>query len=338
MMNYWKLKGVWISNRGKEQLQKLSIENIKSIAVIRHAALGDMVLTRNFLIEAKELFPNAKITLSVVSNYTRGVPSDLIDILHTINLNDKNKNNIAHLVRSSKQLGDHDLIFDLATTSRSIWLCKLNKAKLKIGFPYRLTYRYLFYDITVHRSDVNFEADDMLSLLKPFGLKISYPLKFKMPGSSIVREKPYVLYFTSASTPDKCWPAENFAELIKLMSERFPDYDHLILKGVKEWESIESIMVKLKTSKNVFPLDSVSSVEDLISFVKGAKLVVSNDTSVRNIAITCEVPSVGIFFLTPPFRYQTQNPIHKVAYKSDCSIPGVLEVFNASQSLLNSKE
>jgi len=79
-------------------------------------------------------------------------------------------------------------------------------------------------------------------------------------------------------------------------------------------------------------------VEDLISFVKGAKLVVSNDTSVRNIAITCEVPSVGIFFLTPPFRYQPQNPIHKVVYESDCSIPGVLEVFNASQSLLNSKE
>ena len=337
-MNHWKLKGVWISNKGKEQLQKLSIENVKSIAVIRHAALGDMILTRNFLIEAKKLFPNAKITLSVVSNYTRGVPSDLIDVLHTISLNDKNKNNIAHLVRSSKELGDHDLIFDLATTSRSIWLCKFNRAKLKIGFPYRNLYRYVFYDITVPRSDVNFEADNMLSLLKPFGLKISYPLKFNTPGEPNIREKPYVLYFTSASIPDKCWPAENFAELIKLMSESFPDHDHLILKGVKDWESIDSIIDKLKTVQNVFPLDLISSVEDLISFVKGARLVVSNDTSIRNIAIVCEVPSVGIFFLTPPFRYQSQNPIHKVVYESDCSIPAVLEVFKASQALLDNKE
>lgn len=337
-MNYWKLKGVWISKRGKEQIETLVMDNVKSIAVIRHAALGDMVLTRNFLIESKNLFPKAKITLSVISNYVLGIPEDLIDTLHTFEVNDENKNKISHLVRNSKALGYHDLIFDLAATNRSLWLCKLNKAKLKIGFPYRLIYRYLIYDITVPRSDVNFEADNMLSLLKPFGLKISYPLKFNTPGKPIIREKPYVLYFTSASTPDKCWPQENFSELIKLMSERFPDYDHLILKGIKEWESIDSIINNLKAAENVFPLDSVSSVEDVISHVKGAKLVVSNDTSIRNIAIVCEVPSVGIFFLTPPFRYQPQNPIHKVVYESDCSIPGVSEVFAASESLLDNKE
>jgi ADP-heptose:LPS heptosyltransferase len=173
-----------------------------------------------------------------------------------------------------------------------------------------------------------------MSLLKPFGLQISYPLNFNMPGDPIVREKPHILYFTSASTPDKCWPKENFSELIKMMSERFPDYDHLILKGVKEWESIDSIMKELSTAKNVFPLDSISDVNGITAYVKGAKLVISNDTSVRNIAIACEVPSVGIFFLTPPYRYQPQNPIHTAVYNSDCSIPEVKKVFVAASALL----
>jgi ADP-heptose:LPS heptosyltransferase len=337
-MNYWKLKGVWYSKKGEDKLGNLVPDDVKSIAVIRHCALGDMVLTRKFLAEARNLFPNAKITLSIVSNYNTGIPSDLIDRLHTFEVTDENKNNVIHFIRSCRQLGSHELIFDLAITSRSIWLCKLNKAKLKIGFPYRVLYRYLFYDITVPRSDVNFEADDMLSLLKPFGLKLSYPLNFNMPGEPMKRSRDYVLYFTSASIKNKCWPAENFAELIRIMSRQYPALDHLILKGIKEWESIEEITGKLSGVKNVLPLEPASGSEELISLVKGANLVVSNDTSIRNIAITCNVPSVGIFFQTSPFRYQPQNPVHKVVYNRDLSIPPVQDVFDAATSLLESNE
>ena len=333
-MTSWNLKGVRYSKKATQQLKNFNPDDIKSVAVIRHAALGDMVLTRNFLIEAKNFFPNANITLSIVSNYSRGVPEDLIDRLHIFEVNDKNKNSITHLIHSSLELGYHDLIFDLATTSRSIWLCKLNKAKLKIGFPYRVIYRYLFYDISVPRSDVNFEVDDLLNLLKPFGIKISYPLKFNMSGESVNRERPYLLYFTSASTPTKCWPAERFTKLVGLLSDAFTGYDHLIIKGIEDWESIYNIKNFLQTSKNVFPLESVSSVEELTAYVKGAKLVISNDTSIRNLAMVCGIPSVGIFFLTPPYRYLPQLPKHLAVYNYDGSVPTVNQVFEAVNKLL----
>ena len=333
-MKHWNLKGVWFSGKAKSELDKLKQEDIKSIAVIRHAALGDMVLTRNFLLEAKKLFPNAKITLSVVSHYMIGIPEDLIDRLHVLDLRGKRKNAVFHLYRNTRELGEHDLIFDLATTSRSIWLCKLNKAKLKIGFPYRTLYRYLFYDIVVPRADVNFEAEDMLSLLKVFGLKVTYPLQFNMPGEPVKLSDPYILYFTSASTIEKCWPAEKFSAIIKLMVAKYPEYKHFILKGIETWESIDIILASLKDAKNVLPLDSVSTVEDTISYVKGAKLVISNDTSVRNIAIACNIPSVGIFFQTPPYRYMPQYYIHQAVYNSDTSQPEVNEVFVAARRLL----
>jgi ADP-heptose:LPS heptosyltransferase len=333
-MTSWNLKGVRYSKKSTQVLKNFDPDDIRSVAIIRHAAFGDMVLTRNFLIETRNSFPNAKITLSIVSNYNRGVPEDLIDRLHIMEVNEKNKNSITNLINSSRELGYHDLIFDLATTSRSLWLCKLNKAKLKIGFPYRMIYKYLFYDISVPRSDVNFEVDDLLNLLKPFGIKISYPLKFNMPGESVNRERPYLLYFTSASTPNKCWPAEKFTKLISLLSDTFTEYDHLILRGINEWESIYDIKDILLTAKNVFPLESVSSVEEVTAYVKGAKLVISNDTSVRNLAIVCGVPSVGIFFLTPPYRYLPQLPKHLAVYNFDGSIPPVNQVLEAVNKLL----
>ena len=337
-MTPWNLKGVRYSKKGTQQLKNLNPYDIKSVAVIRHAALGDMVLTRNFLIETKNSFPNTNITLSIVSNYRRGVPEDLIDRLHVLEVNEKNKNSITNLIRGSRELGYHDLIFDLAATSRSFWLCKLNKAKLKIGFPYRTPYKYLFYDISLPRSDVNFEADDLLNLLKPFGIKISYPLKFNMPGEGVIREKPYLLYFTSASTPNKCWPSESFTKLISLLSNAFTGYDHLILKGIKDWESIYNIKNFLCAAKNVFPLESVSSVEEVTAYIKGATIVISNDTGIRNIAIVCGIPSVGIFFSTPPYRYSPQLPNHLAVYNYDGSVPSVNQVLEAVNKLLNTKE
>jgi ADP-heptose:LPS heptosyltransferase len=333
-MNYWNLKGIWFSKNGRVQLNNLIPNQVKSIAVIRHAALGDMILTRNFLIEAKNLFPNAKITFSIISNYTRGIPEDLVDRLHIIDVSRKNSSAFK-FIKNARKLGEHDIIFDLAITSRSIWISKLNKAKLKIGFPYRTLYRYLFYDITVPRCDLNFEADDMLNLLKIFRLQMTYPLKFKMPGLPKIHPNPYILYFTSASNVEKCWPIEKFAALIKMMSEKYSSYDHLIMKGISDWESIDIITQKLKTSNNVLPLDNVNSVEDISSYVKGARLVISNDTSVRNIAIASNIPTIGIFFQTPPYRYLPQNNIHLAVFKNDCSIPEINDVYDTATNFLD---
>ncbi|MBD3797958.1 MAG: lipopolysaccharide heptosyltransferase family protein, partial [Campylobacterales bacterium] len=53
------------SKKAREYLATISPSDVKNIAVIRHAAIGDFVVTRPFLIELRKFFPNAKITLSV---------------------------------------------------------------------------------------------------------------------------------------------------------------------------------------------------------------------------------------------------------------------------------
>ena len=310
----------------------LTATNIKSIAVIRHGALGDMILTRAFLIEARKIFPNAAITLSIVSNYTRGTPSDLVDRVHIVHGTDQRDTSMQARIQRMKELGYHDIIFDLASSNRSVMTCLLNPAKFKLGFPYRALQARLFYDIATCRSDLNFEVHDMISMLHVFGAKTTYPHQYNMPGDMLVRERPYVIYFAGASTPAKCWPGTHFAALMQKLAQSHPQYEHLLLEGIQAWEKADVILGAIKNQQNIGSI-TANTIEETTALLKGARLLVSNDTGIRHIAIACNTPTVGIFF-ADPYRYWPRYPIHDVVLPDPAWPPSVEQVEAASIKLL----
>lgn len=325
-MNLWFKTGAWASKKAKQIAEQLAPEDVKSVAVIRHAAVGDMVLTRPFLIELRRYFPNAKITLSLSSNYTRGAPLDLVDHVHEVYGNDRRDVKLKDQIAKAKELGDHDIVFDLAATSRSFWLCLLTKAKLKVGFPYHAIQKYIYYDITIPRTDLQFEAENMLGMLNALGHATQHPPVFDMPVEATKRDKPYMVYFSSASTREKCWPDESFAQLVKQMSARYPQHEHIVLEGIADWESIDDIMAAQEGCSNVVGL-RLDDFDETVSLVKGADLLVGNCTGIRNIALACETPTVGIFFITPVFRYWPRYHHHEAAFTPDGKVPSVEQVF-----------
>ena len=333
-MKVWFSKGVQASKKSKTLIRTLEPNKINSIAVIRHAALGDMVLTRCFLVELRRHFPKAKITLSLLSNYTRGAPKDLVDRLHIVPGRDQRNVPIREQFKRVKELGYNDLIFDLAATSRSFVLCLLTPAKLKLGFPYRRIHQYLLYDVATPRSDLDFEALDMLKMLNALGLRTAYPPLFAMPGEPAVRNRPYIVYFTSASRQDKCWPGPHFGQLIARMSDAYPQFEHLVLRGIEDWESIQAILTPLQHLENVQAV-SANEVEETVSLMKGAKLLVSNDTGIRHIGIVCNTPTLGLFFSTEVFRYWPRFGNHEAIFNGDGSIPDVDTVFAAAKRILD---
>jgi len=333
-MKFWFSKGVWASRRARRVIQTLSREEIKKVAVIRHAALGDMVLTRAFLIEARKAFPNAEITLSIVSNYTRGCPADLVDRIHVVESNSKQQT-LRQTIKRFKELGPQDLIFDLATSNKSIKICLLNKARLKIGFPYRALQARFIYDVATCRSDLNFEVCDMLNQLHIFGVKTPYPHVYAMPGRALTRARPYIVYFSGASTKLKCWPNQHFTELMRRMSSEYPDCDHLILEGIQDWEReyVREILEPLKDLKNTGSI-AANDIEQTTSLVRGAELVVSNDTGIRHLAIVSDTPTVGIFF-GDPYRYWPRYSIHEVALPKVDGPPEVDDVASMCLKILS---
>lgn len=332
-MKFWFERGAWASRKAKAMIRNMQPQDIRRIAVIRHAALGDMVLLRPFLLELRRHFPNAQLTLSLVSHYTYAAPDDLVDRVHIVYGNDRREVSVREQIRRARELGPQDILFDLADTTRAYWLCLLSSAKLKIGFPYRTWQRYVFYDAVVWRSDFIFEADNMLHLLHLFGFKTQHPPVYDLPGEAKPLPRPCVVYFPTASIANKCWPAEKFAALITSMAESFPDQDHLVLQGIAAWETIDPIMQKLRRFSHVSGMKPTSLAES-ISIIKAATLVVANDTGVRNLAIAAGTPTLGIFFSTVPYRYWPKYGLHEVVFNHDAQPPGVEAVFSAAQTLL----
>lgn len=331
-MKLWFRRGVWLSKHGRRVLESFNPSDIRRVAVIRHAALGDMILTRNFLIELRRFSPDVFITFSVVSQYTSGVPHDLVNRVHVLGPWKLSLDYWGNM----RELGTQDIIFDLAATNRSLWLCQLNTATLKIGFPYRPIHRF-FYDIVVPRSDLTFEVEDMLNMLRIFGHIPGNPRAYDLPGTPVKSTTPYVLYFTTASTTTKCWPRERFVALIHKMADAFPSNEHHVLSGKEEWESTEEMKTGLQNRTNVSFINA-DTVDEVISVVKGATMVISNDTSVRNIAIAAGVPSLGLFLSTALFRYLPMNGHHRIVYNRDGGIPTVDEAFKLAVSVLQELE
>ncbi len=334
-MKFWFEKGAWASKKAQRRIIEKDFQDIKNIAVIRHAALGDMVLTRPFLVEVRKNFPNATITLSLIRGYRYGKPEDLVDQLHVIPGYEPNQPKVSRLRKFiiMRELGYHDIIFDLAATNRSMWSCLLNPAWLKVGFPYRLQLGKFIYDAMIFRSDLKFEAEILLDMLNLLGCRTKYPPNFALPGSPLQRDKPYILYFAGGSVESKRWPAQQFAALISKMTKQYPDWKHIILEGTNPWESVDQLMSSLSQYQNVLAMKA-QELNPTISLLKGAQLVISNDTGIRNLAIAAEIPTLGIFFSTVPFRYWPRYGYHDVVYQPDGGIPSVEAVFNAANTMI----
>ena len=166
------------SQKAKDYLETITPEDIKTVTVIRHAAIGDFMNIRPFLIEIKNFFPNVKLTLSVNKSAMYGLPEDLIDELHIMDKDDPNdkskKTGLFYRIKQAKQLPPQDIIFDLTDSSMTLLLIIFSKAKLKIGYSYR-AFRRWFYDISTLRSDFVIEAHSVLHMLNILGSHITNP-------------------------------------------------------------------------------------------------------------------------------------------------------------------
>ena len=236
-MKLWFEKGAWASKKAKKTAGNISPESVRSIAVIRHAAIGDMMVLRPFLVQARAFFPNAKITLSIIDTYSYGAPVDLVDRIHTIHKKiEGKKTSFLSRYKQIRKLGEHDLLFDMTDSGLSGVICFMNNAKVKIGFPYRRVKNNLFFDVSLLRSDLVPEVESLLHMLHIFGapkhLEIDYGYK------KAEKKESRIIYFMGASVPSKQWPKENFSSLIQKMAHHYPEYEHIVLEGsalTKKW-------------------------------------------------------------------------------------------------------
>lgn len=328
LKHLWFERGAYANKKARQFLrEEFDPKAVKKITVIRHAALGDQVILRPFLIEARKFFPNAHITLAAVSNYQYGMPTDLVDDVSIMPGSDMRKTTgTKDKIACIKALGEQDIMFDLASTNRSHWMMALGKAKLKIGFPYGAVLKRLLYDIAVFRSDLQPEVEVMLDMLRILGHTPPMRLDFAYPDHQDVcaKEKPFILYFNGASMKDKILSKEQMRELVEKSMAALPGYQHVYLEGKNDFEKGE-FLTDLEAKEN-FSIQACLPLDELVMKVAQASLLVAPDTGVRNIAISTHTPTVGIFYFTVPYRYTPLYEPHHIVMRADASVPSSDEI------------
>ena len=326
-MKIWAAKQTWLSKNAFAKAETLDKNKITRIAVIKHAALGDLIQTRPFLIEIRKAFPKAKIILSVVSNYMKGIPDDLIDEIHIAKGNEK-KYGFRESLKSYKDLGDQDILFDLTATSRSFWITFFTKATLKVGFKHKGLER-LLYDVAIPRAHYRFEAETFLEQANVLGVRHQWPLDYAYPLPEKIIETNYISYFATASTAEKCWPPELMAELINKSCEQYPNTQHILIPGLADWE-LETAKIIEKRVGNKENFSMSESGPKAISLICHAQAVVLNDTGMRNLAIAADTPTVCIYPISSHvFGYTPLFGKHKAVVNGETEPAKVGDVLNA---------
>ena len=335
-LNY-RRQSAFASKKAKEYLKDRSPSDIKNIVVIRHAAIGDFMNIRPFLIGVREFFPNAKITLSAISSSMYGLPKDLVDDVHIIDKvfpdNKSKKTGLLYRIKQIKKLQQPDIIFDLTDSTLSLWITFLSGAKLKVGYPYR-TIRRWFYDLATLRSEYVLEADSVQHMLNMLGYKNNMPLRYGFEETYPKNVDNQIVYFAGASTAPKCWEISKFKELIEKLSLKYPDTKHIILQGVGANEKFLDLYEPLKEKANV-SLQEVMPLDKTMQFLANSKCVVANDTGLRNMAIAVETPTVGLFFMTGAFRYWPRDGKHDCVFNPDHTSPDVESVYLSTTTLID---
>jgi ADP-heptose:LPS heptosyltransferase len=236
-------------------------------------------------------------------------------------------------IKQAKELPPQDIIFDLTDSSLTLLLIIFSKAKLKVGYPSRWL-RKLFFDIALLRSQYTFETYshlDMLSILNAHTMTL--PLEYQLSIKTTNKENPYILYFAGASMKNRCWSEENYGQLISKMAIEYPDYQHIILKGIKEDEKFDAIYAPNQHLSNVIHQDSLP-LDKIYDYLAEASLVIVGDTGIRNMAIATHTPTLGIFFGLTPYKYWPRDNKHDCVFKPDLSVPNVDEVYDSAKNLI----
>lgn len=312
--------------------------NIKKILIIKPSSLGDVIHALPFLKAIKDTFHDAHIEW-VISKSCEGILTEnpLIDELIVFDKDSwKNLKNISKTLREIKVLiktlraKNVDMVIDLQGLLRSGLITFLARAPLKIGFKNSREGSSIFYNKKVSTEKGLHAVDKCMEIAKAiqnsqktsassvepskdFGelsqtvssqqsKAIEFPLYIGIGAKEKVRnllgglkEKEYIVIVPSARWQTKRWPPEYFGLLISKI------HIPCVITGSKADIKIAQDVMNTSKGKGI-NLCNKTDLQELITLIKGAKAIVSNDSGPMHIGAALGTPLIALFGPTDPMR------------------------------------
>jgi lipopolysaccharide heptosyltransferase I len=317
-------------------MNKISIKNIpKKILVIKPSSLGDIVHSLPFLNAVKDAFPAAEIHW-VVAKGLEGLLENhpMVKRLWVINKDrwknlKKIKETAIEFKSLFKELEDesYDVVIDLQGLLRSGLLTYATNAPIRIGFKEAREGSSLFYTHRVKGGREIHAVDRYLKIASAMGCEIK-DVKFPMPlikeSEKVKKIKEdigdYAVIVPGARWKTKRWPPANFGKLASML-----DIKTVIVGSPSDIEIAEGI--EFCSGGKASSMAGKTDMKELISIIRGARYVISNDSGPMHIAAASGISVVAIFGPTNPVRtgpYGKNNVIVKSdiecapCYKKNC--------------------
>jgi len=297
---------------------------IKKIAIVRLTALGDIVNSSIVLQIIKNNFADVKIDWiceEVFAPILQNHP--LLNAVHSINLKslkkEKNFQSLLHQVRYLRSFDDYDCIIDMQGLLKSAIVARLigknihgydaPSAREGIASFFYKSKSHIAYSENVVKRNVMLvcEALDIAFNEDAIGSKAKCLASYEKP--KFLTQAPYIVFVIGASWPSKVYPKERFSALAKYFQQA------IYLVWGNESEKSAAHYIAQNSHAQLTPK---LNLQELLSTIEHASLVIGNDTGPTHMAWAQNVPSITLFGPTNE-RMIYETPINRFV-KSDSKV------------------
>ncbi|MFN8554979.1 MAG: glycosyltransferase family 9 protein [Candidatus Obscuribacterales bacterium] len=303
----------------------------KKILVIRYRFIGDTILTVPFLRNLRYSFPDAHIDVLVgpqSGEVLQGCP--FVNKFITFDTTrfhkyDKGEGKAKSFWSYAKELRKekYDLVFVLKRSWSSAFLALLTGARHRIGYATEGRQILLTQGIAWHK-DIH-EVDSTLEVLSGANLPIQdrfldawiceeedNAISRKAP--ELARCKTKVLIHAAAAHPDKMYPIDRWAEVMKLLGAQIDcdfyfsgaEQDYLLYEDLQHLAGIKG-----------FNLAGKLSLRESMALYRRMNVSLCVDSGPAHLSAAVGVPTLALFGPTDPERWRPYGESHLALYNPD---------------------
>jgi lipopolysaccharide heptosyltransferase II len=257
-----------------------------------------------------------------------------------------------------------DWVIDLQSLARSGTVAWLANGRFTIGLDDAREGARGFYDSIVSRPSPNAHAVDWyLGVLPALGVPIHWNFAWlpERPAvAEMVRQKwpqesaRWIVLHPGARWPNKRWPVEHAADLVKLITQAQAEVWFAIIGSRADRELGRAIVAA--GPQRCLDLTGQTSLWEMIEWIRRSELMITNDTGPMHVAAALQKPVVALFGPTHPSRTGPYGQLDRVlrshlpcapCLKDSCSHNPPLEclqsispatVFEVVQQRLNARQ
>ena len=287
----------------------------KRILIIKLSAIGDVIHALPVSHRLKECFPNAHVSW-IVEKPAYDLLTNNPDINEII-LFEKPKfksisglvNNLPEFVRFIREK-QFDFVIDLQGLFKSAVIALITGADKRVGYCNMRELSWLVSKPVIGTNCHGHVVDRYLDVLGDIGCDYSKPqfiinttedeeqrAQLIAEKAGLNLERPYIVLAPGTNWPTKCWPAENYIELVRLLNGSGMS---AVLIGGQGETKVNSFIAEGQIS--CVNLTGKTTLKELSHILRKAAAFVGGDTGPMHLASAVGTQTVALFGPTDPAR------------------------------------